>query len=460
MRLTNLTRELEIGANSYLLESDHARIVLDAGLHPKRDGLDGLPDFRPLAGAPRIDCVLVTHAHQDHVGSLPVLCRQHPEAKVFCSGPSRDLMDAMLHNSVSVMKKKRLSTGDEAYPLFTHREVVDTVRGARECPLRTRWTLRGERLAPGEEADGGAFEFHHAGHILGSTGVLLELDGRRVFYTGDVNFDDQTVSQGAAFPGDGVDVLIMETTRGDSPQADGFTRRAEEERFIAELEESFGRGGCTLVPVFALGKTQEVLGMVHKYRRSRALSSRPLYIGGLSTKVSRITDRNASSWPRQFAGLGLIEASGALTLKGRDITRTPVDKPRIYALSSGMMTEKTLSNAFARRILSHPKCSLFFVGYTDPESPAGRIRTAGEGGWVTVDPQWPEQEIRCAIREFNFSAHGSRESLLDYAVRLGPKTVVLVHGDPPAIEWFRAQLAARLPDTRVVLPRPGEPVDL
>ncbi len=458
MKFTNLTRDLEIGANSYLLEVDGQRIVLDSGMHPKREGIEALPDFS-LLGAGNVDAILVTHAHQDHIGSLPYLKRIHPEANVFMSDPTAQLADAMLHNSVSVMKKKRLATGDTAYPLFTHREVVDTLKNVNFCPLRTRWTLEGERLAPGEAA-AASFEMLHAGHILGSTGILIEANGKRLFYTGDVNFDDQTVSQGASFPTSGVDVLVMETTRGDSPQAAGFTREKEEQRFVECLEESFVRGGCTLVPVFALGKTQEVLAIIHKYRKLGKLTTKPVYIGGLSTKVTGITDRNSAAWPRQFSGLGLVDATDAYTLRGREIQKTPIDKARVYALSSGMMTEKTLSNAFARRILSHAKSSLFFVGYTDPESPAGRVRAAGMGGRATTDDDLPEQEIRCQIEEFNFSAHASRESLLDYAIRLAPKKIVLVHGDPAAIEWFRSQINDKLPDAEVILPQPGQAVDL
>ncbi len=459
MQFTNLTRALEIGANSYLVETDALRIVLDAGLHPKLEGREALPDFS-LLGTQPVNAALVTHAHQDHVGSLPALLRGREDCRVFLSEPTRQIAEAMLHNSVSVMKRQRADSSPEDLPLYSHREVVDTIKSSQSVPLRVRTSFEGERLPISGSPECPFFEFYHAGHILGSVGVMIQVDGHRLFYTGDVNFDDQTLSQGASFPEGGVDTLVMECTRGDSPTPAGFTREAEEERFIKALASSFDRGGCTLIPVFALGKTQEVMAIIHKARKNKSLPNRPLYIGGLSTKITTITDKCSNHWPRQLPGLELADATSAITLRGRELERAPIDKPRVYALSSGMMTEMTLSNAFAQRILSNPRCSLFFVGYTDPESPAGRLRAAGQGGRVALEDGQPEQEILCQIEEFNLSAHANRESLLAFAEKLSPRNIVLVHGDQPATAWFQQALSTRLPASRIIVPKPGEPVSL
>ena len=100
------------------------------------------------------------------------------------------------------------------------------------------FTLEGERAKP-HEADALTVEFVDAGHVLGAAGVILRAEGRTIFYSGDVNFDDQTITKGAVFPESGVDVLIMETTRGDSPLPEGFTRAAEERRLADAIERAF-----------------------------------------------------------------------------------------------------------------------------------------------------------------------------------------------------------------------------
>ena len=88
------------------------------------------------------------------------------------------------------------------------------------------------------------------------------------------------------------------------------------------------------------------------------------------------------------------------------------------------------------------------------------LRDAGSGGEVALDPAKPPQRIRCQIEQFQFSAHATRESLIDYAKRIAPPKIVLVHGDPPAVEWMRATLSAELPGTEVIVPTPGVELEL
>ena len=125
-----------------------------------------------------------------------------------------------------------------------------------------------------------------------------------------------------------------------------------------------------------------------------------------------------------------------------------------------MMTPKTLSNIFAQRIVDQARHSIFFVGYADPESPAGILRNARPNEQVTLDPDEKSQRVRCQIEQFQFSAHASRESVMAFAERLAPKKILLVHGDPPAVEWVRAGLAADLPNSEVIVQAPGVELEL
>jgi Cft2 family RNA processing exonuclease len=101
-----------------------------------------------------------------------------------------------------------------------------------------------------------------------------------------------------------------------------------------------------------------------------------------------------------------------------------------------------------------------FVGYADPESPGGILRSAKSGDSVSLDPDEPPRALRCHIEQFQFSAHASRESLVAYAAKLGPKKILLVHGDPPAVEWMRARVAVELPNCDVIVPTPGVTYEL
>jgi Cft2 family RNA processing exonuclease len=461
LKFINLTRRTEIGANSYYLEIGRHRLVLDCGMHPKNTGEDALPNFKAIAGQ-EIEAILISHAHQDHIGTLPVLMRRFPTARIFMTEATAEIGNVLLHNSVNVMTRQREEVGRATaglYPLFTHRETDRASERWRRSPLRQRISIAGER-APQREKDALTFEFFDAGHVLGSSGILLRAEGQTVFYTGDVNFDDQTIMEAAVFPEEKIDILIMECTRGDHPKPAGWTRAGEEQRLAEAIATAFKRRSCVLIPVFALGKTQEILAMLYKFRRERLLPEFPIYIGGLSSKMTDIYDRRAHMTRRQLPRLQLMREAAPFILNDETVRDAPLRPGRIYVLSSGMMIPKTLSNVFARRLIENPQHSIFFVGYASPESPAGLLREARINGEVALDPDKPTQHVRCNIEQFQFSAHATRETLIDRAKKLSPSKIVLVHGDPPAVEWMRATLSAELPRSEVFVPAPGMELEL
>jgi Cft2 family RNA processing exonuclease len=323
--------------------------------------------------------------------------------------------------------------------------------------LGARFDLAGER------SDAGAVtcELFDAGHILGSTGVLIRAEGKSVFYTGDVNFEDQTLMRAAKFPQEGVDTLVMETTRGDSPVPEGFTRKAEESRFIIALQAALDEGAPVLIPVFALGKTQELIAIIYEARKSGALRGGfDLYVGGLGAKVTAVTDRLRGSAPRHHGDLKLATCLPMEVVGGRDMAQLPVLPRTVYAISSGMMTENTLSNMLAPRILEDSKAHCMFVGYSDPDSPAGQVRASAEGAEVSLDPRRRPVKRRCRVDQFTLSAHATRDGLLGYAAQLQPRKILLVHGDPPAVAWFARELPRVCPRSELIIPAPGAPVEI
>jgi len=442
----------EIGANSYLLDTGKSRIVLDAGMHPKREGLDATPRFDQIEDG-SIDAAIVTHSHLDHIGTLPVLAHRQPQAKLFFSPAAAELGFAMLHNSVNVMQSKRDELGIDVYPLFSHRELDEIESTIETRPNETPFAL---------DAEAGVMAtFHDAGHVLGSVGTTIEANGQSLLYTGDVNFEPSTLIKGANFPEDPVDTLVIETTRGDSPRPASYTREAEEYRFASTMAETLKRGGAVLVPVFAVGKTQEVLTMIHRFKLEGLIPARtPVVIGGLSTKMTVIYDRFGNGATRRsdddFRILSDMDLKAGSRRRNRK--RTPIipEPGTIYCLSSGMMTEKTVSNGFARAgFLENKKNSLLFVGYADPDSPAGHIRAAKPEERIVLDSSHPPVPLRAQMEVYDFSGHATRDDLLDYILKVKPKRTFLVHGDPAASQWFVNQLAERLPSTEAIIPEPG-----
>ena len=450
MIFKSLCRHAGIGANSYLLETSAARVVLDAGMHPKHEGAEAIPHFEFLEpGA--VDSIIVSHAHLDHVGTLPVFLETQPQAKVFLTPETADLGSALLHNSVNVMQAKRVELGIAEYPLFDHKE-LDRIAETYELRAIER---------PFDLDHSGALRatFHDAGHILGSVGVTITGEGKRVFYTGDVNFEDATVQKAALFPEDEVDALIVETTRGDYTRRPGYTRRDEEDNLADAIQAVLARKGSVLMPVFAMGKTQEILAMIQRFKNEKRIPrTTPVYIGGLSTKMTLVYDRHSDTSRRQLPGFRFMKDMDLEAGKRKRTGPIPFLPGCIYALSSGMMTEKTVSNQFARMgLLENKKHGLFFDGYADPDSPGGLIRAASPGDEILLDPAYPPVKLNCEVRAFDFSGHSTREAIADYIVKVRPKKTFLVHGDDPAIEWFRNEISRRLPGAEIIVPQPGEP---
>jgi len=224
MIFQHLARYNEIGANCYLIDTGSSKILLDAGLHPKQEGLDAIPALDEIEDN-SIDAIILSHSHLDHAGSIPVAMRRQPNATLYLTPPTAALTEAMLHNSVNVMQSKREQLGITDYPLFGHRELDR---------LQERWQHVDYKKRI-EIADGVFMTFYNAGHVLGSCGVLIEANDQTLFYTGDVQFKDQCLIKAAEFPTENIDTLIVETTRGAIPRAVDYCREQEQDAFCDSI---------------------------------------------------------------------------------------------------------------------------------------------------------------------------------------------------------------------------------
>ncbi len=452
----NLNRQNDIGSNAYYLNFGNKGIVLDAGMHPKKDGYEATPHLDSLTRAP-VDAIFISHAHHDHVGALPLLAQYAPEASIFMSDPTYFLADTLLHNSVNVMKRVREEADIPEYPLYSHQDVNAATKRWQACHLGERWSIEG---FPSDRAEEISFKFHNAGHILGSIAIEIEARGLRILYTGDINLRQQTLLKPASLPDSDIDVLIIETTRGSQPTDRTKTRHQVSEDFLAAINATFSRGGCVMVPIFAMGKTQEILTLLFDAKNEGRIPDETHYIGGLGRNFSLIYDRQSGHSDRLRQNLHLLNDISPEVFDVKKAERTTPKRGQIYLLPSGMMTQYTTSNRFSQHFLPRDDCSIFFVGYTDPDSPAGKLRNTTRGNEVLVNKNLGPQPANCEVQHFDFTSHAWREDLLEYILKLSPKQCILVHGDPDATLWFEQQIKSKSPSIQVVIPPPKEPVPL
>ena len=457
MRITNLNPFHDVGASAWLVEFEGHRLLLDAGVHPKHEGRSGLPLYDRIVGD-ELDAIVVSHCHHDHVGSLPLAVRRFPKAHVLMPELSYFIIDRVLHNSVNVMSRQRDELGLTEYPLFTHIEVeeISAIFQAFRYNRQVDWGAF-DKVQIGRPSP--TLEFFDAGHTLGSSGVMVRGADSTLFYTGDVSFRDQTILKGARFEDVQADVLIMETTRGGRAPVPGFTRTAELERMADAILAVQARRGSILIPVFALGRTQEILAQLSLFMASGRLPRQPVYIGGLGRVFTEIYDLQAHRTHRHHSNLSLTESLDLQVMDRKQVENMKLGGGKLFVLTSGMMTPNTAAYELALRMLEDPRHGIFFVGYADPATPAGHLRAGKPGETLKLGPLDREVRRMAEVREFDLTGHADRDELLDFVGVVNPKVVVLGHGEDTARAWFKEQIARKYPRVRVHDPGPGEMVE-
>ncbi|MFN3595832.1 MAG: MBL fold metallo-hydrolase [Rubricoccaceae bacterium] len=462
MRYLSLGDTEDIAASCHHLEIAGTGLVLDAGMDPDAEGFDALPPFELLRGLP-VDHVVVTHAHHDHLGALPVLLREVPHARIHMTPATMRLADVLLPASAR-LQKRRLREGAPGAAQVFDTETAEALTYLYEAhPLDTDFDLSGARATAPLTA-----RFYHAGHVLGAAGLYLEAeeDGRRrrVFYTSDTSLRPQSILPGAHLPHGPLDLLLLEATLGADPEAERTTRKEQEKQFGEALAATIARGGRALVPVFALGRAQDVLAMIDRFKRRGVLPAEtPVYTAGSMRAVAEIYDATRHSTPRLDPDFEVYAVEQQRLPRTSKRLSEALAAPGIFVVSSGMLFQNTPSHALAQHVIEDETNAVFFVGFNKEGSPGDelvRAAEAGPGATITLDELRGPQPVRATVRRFRFTGHAHRQDLIDVVAQTEPATVVLVHGETAAKEWMREALADAYPDLRVIIPEQGAPVEL
>ncbi|MCW8961156.1 MAG: MBL fold metallo-hydrolase [Ignavibacteriaceae bacterium] len=426
----------EIGANCYYLNLDGIGVILDCGMHPQKTGLHSLPKFDLLEDRPT-DYVLISHAHQDHLNALPFLIKKFPHLKIITTPQTRAVAELTLHNAISILKRQ---VKKNEFEVYSRDEVDLLIKSINYKPINEKFILNSK-----EEIEA---EFYDAGHIIGSAGILIHYRNKKIFYTGDINLSAQTILSGANLPTGKIDLLITETTYGATDSSRLNDWQKEVERFASSINKVINKGGSVLIPVFALGKLQEMLATIWLQMQRNNITKVDIYTGGIGNKINRIYDYNRFVVKRNEKDLVLHD------VPHKDLKTLPDFEelfkfPSIVLASSGMMIESTNSFMLAKQFLQKKDFAIFTVGYMDPSTPGSIIANAKKGDKIQLTERDRKTEIKCEIRNFRFSAHSKREELLSIINTLKSDNIVLVHGDLEAIDWMGASILKNYPQKKV-----------
>ena len=453
----------DIGASCHFLDLGGTGIVLDAGTDPRRDGPDSLPRFDWVRDRAQsyVDHALITHAHHDHMGSLPVLVEEFPHVMAHMTDATKQLLEFLLPSSAR-LQKKRYEQGETSHePLFTEDELDFLSHVYLTHELGENFDLTG---MTGDPVTG---RFYSAGHILGSVGTELRFEEngeeRRLFYTSDTNMQPQSIIPGGEYP-DATDVLVLETTLGADEEAEQTSRPEEVEKFRETLRRVVERGGTALIPVFVMGRAQEMLAMLQRLKDEGTIPHDvPIYTAGSMRAIAGIYDDTNKTTPRLDEDFKVFDVEQERVPYSSDAKKEVLDGPGILVVSSGMMFEPTLSNILARRIVENERDAVLIVGHAVEGTPARRLQEAsanGPGSPVMLADGHGPQPVYCTVERFRFSGHSHRRDLLKIVDHLAPETVLLVHGEPAAQAWMQDAIGEAHPEIDVRRPDWGELIEV
>ena len=215
-----------------------------------------------------------------------------------------------------------------------------------------------------------------------------------------------------------------------------------------------------LLPTFALGRTQEILAHLALLMNQGKLKRQPIYIGGLGRVFTEIYDLEAHRTHRQYPNLQLHEALNLVVLEQGQAHKMNLGGGKLFVITAGMMSENTAAHDLAVRMMGDEHQAIFFVGYTDPDTPGGRLKAAKHGEPFLFSASAGEATRLCEIEDFDLTAHANRNDLLDFVGQVEPRAVLLGHGEDESRNWFEDQIRSRYPKIRIIQPKPGETVEV
>jgi metallo-beta-lactamase family protein len=431
------------------------RILVDCGLFQGSRSLEAL-NLEPFAFMPdRIDAVVLTHAHIDHSGLLPKLAAEGFTGLIWCTKPTRDLLQFMLADAGRIQEmdaerhnRRRDRSGERPFtPLYTEQDAIAAWRLCKPVEL-------GEWFEP---APGFRARLWNAGHVLGSTSVELEAGGVHTMCSGDLGPEFKAFHADPEGP-EGFDHVVCESTYGARTR-EKFTIDQRRAVLRAEVGAALARGGNLVIPAFALERTQELLlDLVHLMRKGEVAQA-PIFIdsplareitGVFAEYAAELEDMdgpNVFSDPRlHFVGdasesIRLNSMSGAIILAASGMCE------------GGRIRHHLLHNLHRR------DSTVLFVGY-QAQGTLGRVLLDGAG---RVRISGTDVQVRAQIRRVdNYSAHADQSELLDWIEHRSPisGTLFLDHGEADGLEAMRKELQRRDPDLTVCLPKIGETYSL
>lgn len=440
VRVTALGSYREVGRAMHLVTTNESKVLVDCGAKPTTNRSEVQPFFAAPEMLPldNLDAVVITHAHIDHIGMLPVLFKYGYRGPVYCTPPTRDLMTLLQIDYIKVAKAE----GNE--PPYSKADIQECIKHVVDI----NWGDKTD-ISPDIK-----MTMENAGHILGSSSVYMQIgEGKgehKLLFSGDIKYEKSWLFDAATVRFPKVETLVIESTYG-GPQDVQPTRQQASQELQDLIQDTLGRRGKIFCPVFAVGRSQEVMIAIDQLFKSGTVKPVTVWVDGMISEATAIHSSHPNflnrDLRRQMLKGGMDNPFNSSWFKQVD-SRGQRDailldpNPCIVLATSGMMTGGPIVEYF-KHWAPEPSATLCFVGY-QASGTLGRRLQKGHAQVPLMDGgQTLMVDIRCNMVTIDgFSGHSDRNQLFDYVDALNPtpRKIICHHGDPQTCNAFRQGL--------------------
>ena len=436
-----------VTGSKYLVEHDGQSLLVDCGLFQGYKQLR-LRNRDPLPVMPNhIGAVVLTHAHLDHTGYLPLLAKEGFHGKVWCTPATRDLAQILLPDSGHIQEadadfanRHGFSKHTPALPLYTEEDAL-------RCLMQLRTASMGRAFEP---LKGWKARFSGAGHILGAASLLLEVGGRRILFSGDLGRPDDLL-MAPPEPPPAADTVVIESTYGnrEHPTEDVFAELGP------ALQRCAARGGTAVVPAFAVGRAQALLHAIAQLKASGDLPhSLPIYLDSpMAIHTTGLYQRHMGEHRLNAAQVHAMESVATMTRTADESKAIALlHGPKVILSASGMATGGRVLHHLAKYLGDH-RNMVVLTGYQAPGTRGASLAA----GATQLRMHGQDLPVRAEVVQLTAaSAHADANQLLAWlrAMPGAPGRVFVTHGDPDASDQLRHRIECDL-KWRVLVPEHG-----
>lgn len=456
-----------VTGSKHLVSIAGKNILFDCG------AFQGLSDVRSrnrsFPFAPNeIHAVVLSHAHFDHCGMLPLLVKHGYSGSIFATLATKAVTSYILQDSAGIeeqdamyKQKHRIGAPDEREPLFTSEDVSVTIQRFVSVPYvrnDERWT----EILPGI-----SIRMYDAGHILGSAITVLRYEEagetKYIAYTGDVGPKGVPLLHDPELPQEHIHTLLMESTYGKRKH---LPVEQAEARLVDAIQAVCARGGIMIVPAFSLGRTQMLVYTVHKMVDEGRIPRFPIFVDSpLATDITNIYKSYADEYDTETKGDFPRQGDKPLSFRNLEYIRSANDSKKLNGKKGPFMVISASGMMTAGRVVHHLKNTIsdannavFITGYQAIGTTGRRILE----GAKTIELHGVSVPVRAEILLFNeFSAHADGEQLTEFASKItGLSTIALVHGEPKEAAVLQETLKQKNDQWNVIYPGEGESISI